>query len=181
MAIDDIPATGSEFELGLAIKQAKAGDERAFEVLYRATVSGVYGLCLRMTAQVSLAEECTQKTFIQAWLKLDSFRGEAKLQTWLYRIAVNEVLGLQRKGRQLFNPLGSSEEASMEDPAGSLDLEAAIGLLPEKQRQVFVLHGVYGHKHEEVAGMLDIAEGTSKAHYHRARKLLMRALTESEI
>jgi len=179
MAIEDTQAKGFELELGLAIKQAQAGDERAFEVIYRATVGRVYGLCLRMTAQVSIAEECTQKTFIQAWLKLDSFRGDARLQTWLYRIAVNEVLGLKRKGRQLFNPLGSSEEASTDDPAQTLDLEVAIEMLPEKQRQVFVLHGIYGHGHEEVGRLLEIAEGTSKAHYHRARKMLMRSLAET--
>ena len=62
------------------------------------------------------------------------------------------------------------------DPGRVLDLERAIGALPERARQVFVLYGIYGYGHEDTAAMLGIAVGTSKAHYHRARALLRVAL-----
>jgi len=60
-----------------------------------------------------------------------------------------------------------------------MDLERAIGALPAQARQVFVLYGIYGYPHKETASMLDIAEGTSKAHYHRARRHLQQILGES--
>ena len=163
------------------LPKARAGDERAFESIYRATVGSVYGVCLRMTAQRAIAEECTQRTFVQAWRRLSDFRGDAALTTWLHRIAVNEVNSLGRRerrhlqGRQddQVEPIALVERS---DPGRTMDLERAIGALPERARQVFVLYGIYGYGHEDTAAMLGIAVGTSKAHYHRARELLRAAL-----
>ncbi len=159
---------------------ASNGDQRAFEDLYRATVGAVYGLCLRMTANVALAEECTQQTYVQAWQHLGAFRAESAITTWLHRIAVNEVLGNGRREsryRVVVEDYGVSNELLQTHPSSpDLDIEEAIAELPERQRQVFVLYAVYGYKHEETAALLDIAVGTSKAHYHKARRLLQSKL-----
>lgn len=140
----------------------------------------MYGICLRMTANSAQAEECTQRTFVRAWQNLDKFRGDSKLTTWLHRIAVNEVLGRGRhetRYRMAVNEFGENTETIQAFSGSSdLDLERAIAALPERARQVFVLHAVYGYQHDETAEFLDIATGTSKAHYHRARQMLQDAL-----
>lgn len=167
------------------VRKAQAQDTAAFETLYRLHVDKVYGLCLRMTGNASEAEDCVQDAFIQAWTKLDKFRGESAFGTWMHRVAVNTVLGRMRKSRREQDRIRAVTEVSsipeaIGDNGGLQDLEVAINELPSGARHVFVLHGVYGYSHDETSGMLGIAEGTSKAQYHRARRLLAQQLnTES--
>ncbi len=165
------------------IRRAKRSDARAFEALYRLHVDKVYGLCLRMTGNVSEAEDCTQEAFILAWNKLTKFRGDSAFSTWLHRIAVNAVLGRIRKSKREHDRIQAVADSEPQRVAtgdtGELrDLAAAIDRLPEGARHVFVLHGVYGYSHDETAAMLAIASGTSKAQMHRARRLLMQQLEE---
>jgi RNA polymerase sigma-70 factor (ECF subfamily) len=158
------------------------GDRAAFEALYRAHVGRVYALCMRLTADRMRAEELTQDTFVQAWRGLTTFRGESAFASWLHRIAVNAALGEHRstKRRELRvmplaePPPGRSEGA---DVALTLDLERAISALPPGARAVFVLHDIEGYAHEEIAGMMGVAAGTSKAQLHRARRLLREGLS----
>lgn len=167
------------------VRKAQAQDTAAFEVLYRLHVDKVYGLCLRMTGNASEAEDCAQDAFIQAWTKLDKFRGESAFGTWMHRVAVNTVLGRMRKSRREQDRIRavaevSSVPESIGDNGGLRDVELAINELPSGARHVFVLHAVYGYSHGETSGMLGIAEGTSKAQFHRARRLLSQQLkTES--
>lgn len=163
------------------IRRAQTGDTAAFEALYRMHVDRVYGLCLRMTGNVAEAEDCTQEAFIQAWSKLNDFRGESAFGTWLHRVAVNTVLGRIRKSRRERDRIRAvSNDASVPetigDSGGFRDLEQAINELPSGARHVFVLHAVYGYSHDETSNMLGIAEGTSKAQLHRARRLLAQQL-----
>ena len=163
------------------IRRAKRADARAFEALSRLHVDKVYGLCLRMTGNVSEAEDCTQEAFILAWNKLAKFRGDSAFSTWLHRIAVNAVLGRIRKSKREHDRIQAVADTQparvTSDDAGELrDLAEAVDRLPEGARHVFVLHGVYGYTHDETAGMLDIATGTSKAQMHRARRLLAQQL-----
>ncbi|MGH7544632.1 MAG: sigma-70 family RNA polymerase sigma factor, partial [Gemmatimonadota bacterium] len=83
------------------VRRAQAGDESAFEALYREHAGRVYAICLRMSADARRAEELTQDAFVRAWERLGSFRGESAFSSWLYRIAVNVVLGARRaEGRR---------------------------------------------------------------------------------
>jgi len=165
------------------IRQAQRSDARAFEALYRMHVDKVYGLCLRMTGNVSEAEDCAQDAFIQAWNKLGKFRGDSAFATWLHRIAVNTVLGRIRKSKREQDRIQAVSDAAtlsfIKDDAGELrDLSAAVNRLPSGARHVFVLHAVYGYSHDETGTMLGIAEGTSKAQFHRARRLLRQQLDD---
>lgn len=165
------------------IARAQRSDAKAFEALYRLHVDRVYGLCLRMTGNVSEAEDCTQEAFIQAWNKLDLFRGDSAFGTWLHRIAVNSVLGRMRKSKREQDRIQVAAETILspvsEADTGELqDLADAIDRLPAGARHVFVLQAVYGYSHEETGNMLDIAVGTSKAQLHRARRLLAQQLHE---
>ena len=165
------------------IARAKQSDSGAFERLYRMHIDKVYGLCLRMTGNVAEAEDCAQEAFIQAWNKLEKFRGDSAFSTWLHRIAVNAVLGRARKSKREQDRIQIAHEQS-ESPASAADdgelrdLSDAVNQLPEGARHVFVLHAVYGYSHEETGAMLDIAAGTSKAQLHRARRLLAQQLKE---
>ncbi len=157
-----------------------AGDD--FEDLYRAHLGQVYGLCLRLTGQPALAEDCTQECFIAAWRALPRFEGRSQLSTWLHRIAVNTVLAQRRRrpSDAMREADGMDEIAEQvpgaEEAAGTVDIEAALDRLPQGARDVVVLVGVYGHSHEEAAHMLGIATGTSKAQLHRGRRLLAQQL-----
>ena len=168
-------------ELAAWVELARAGDAAAFEKLYRASVDRVYGLCLRMTGNVAEAEDCVQEAFIQAWHKLDSFRGDAAFGTWMHRVAVNVVLGRMRSSRREQDRIRAVADVAptvekVSDDAALRDLEQAINELPSGARHVFVLHAVYGYSHGETGEMLGIAEGTSKAQLNRARRLLAQQL-----
>jgi RNA polymerase sigma-70 factor (ECF subfamily) len=165
------------------IAKAQRADAGAFERLYRLHVDKVYGLCLRMTGNVAEAEDCVQEAFIQAWNKIDRFRGESAFATWLHRIAVNSVLGRMRKSKREQDRLqlaGETTDAptTVADDGELRDLSNAINRLPQGARHVFVLYAVYGYSHEEAGDMLGIAPGTSKAQLHRARRLLAQQLEQ---
>jgi len=174
------PSAGEE---AACIRRAQQSDTRAFEELYRMHVDKVYGLCLRMTGNVSEAEDCVQEAFIQAWNKLSKFRGDSAFGTWMHRIAVNAVLGRMRKSKREQDRIQAAAEispapASFEDSGNLRDLSNAVDRLPEGARHVFVLSGIYGYSHEEASKMLGIAVGTSKAQLHRARRLLAQQLKD---
>ncbi|MGE0622552.1 MAG: RNA polymerase sigma factor [Pseudomonadales bacterium] len=179
MSSTDDPAD-SQVDTDSLLERARGGDQRAFEALYRETCGGVHGLCLRLTANRALAEECVQQTYIQAWRNLSSFRGASSVSTWLYRIAVNEVNAqYRRESRHALDTDLDLAVAPASDTGGILDLERAVASLPDRARAVFVLVGVYGYPHEEAAALLDMAVGTSKAHYHHARQALKALLGDS--
>ena len=167
------------------VEKARNSDSHAFEKLYRANADKVYGLCLRMTGNASEAEDCVQEAFIQAWNKLDKFRGDSAFGTWLHRVAVNVVLGRMRKSKREQDRIRAVSEVAppaetVADNGELRDLEQAINELPSGARHVFVLHAVYGYSHGETGDMLGIAEGTSKAQLNRARRLLAQQLDRDE-
>lgn len=165
------------------VQRAQAGDTSAFEALYRAHVGRVYAVCLRMTADETRAVDLTQDTFVRAWQRLGSFRGESAFSSWLHRVAVNVVLVALRSERRRTARVQTTDDLDAFDapgcnptPGTAMDLEQAIAALPPQARTVLVLHDVEGYRHHEIADMMDIATGTSKAHLHRARRLLKRFL-----
>lgn len=165
------------------VRKAQQGDEGAFERLYRWHVNRVYGLCLRLSSDPVTAQELTQDAFVRAWERLDSFRHESAFSSWLYRLTVNVALGDRRSRQRRAAKMAEAQSigaswsgAEAPSPETRLDLETAIALLPDGARQVFVLHDVEGYKHEEIANLIGIAPGTSKAHLHRARKVLREQL-----
>jgi len=165
---------------GALVQRARAGDTRAFERLYREHAGKVYGLCLRMTRDAQLAEDCTQDTFINAWRALAGFETRSSLSTWLHRIAVNVSLAKRRKSSPVEPAPEEGEDVAgewtLETPVEVHEIETAIGALPDGARDALVLHALYGYSHGEAAQMLGIAEGTCKAQLHRARKLLRERL-----
>lgn len=164
------------------VHAAQRGDETAFKALYDAVVDRVYALSLRLTANRTEAEECTQDVFVQVWRRLGTFRGDSAFTTWLHRLTVNVFLtgrraAGRRQARVVSRELNDLEVAAVPAVPGlRLDLEQAIAALPLGARTVFVLHDVEGYQHQEIATMSGIAEGTSKAQLFRARRLLRELL-----
>ena len=178
--------TDEEIDERALIKKAQRSDARAFEALYKLHIDRVYGICLRMTGNVSEAEDCAQEAFIQAWKKMNKFRGDSAFSTWLHRVAVNSVLGRIRKSkREQDRILAVTDTAPPTVATGDTgelrDLSEAIDRLPKGARNVFVLHAVYGYSHNETGDMLGIAAGTSKAQLHRAKRLLAQQLKQQGI
>jgi len=175
--------TDEEIDERALIRKAQRSDARAFEALYKLHIDRVYGICLRMTGNVSEAEDCAQEAFIQAWKKMNKFRGDSAFSTWLHRVAVNTVLGRIRKSkREQDRILAVTDTAPPTVATGDTgelrDLSEAVDRLPEGARNVFVLHAVYGYSHDETGDMLGIAAGTSKAQLHRAKRLLAQQLKQ---
>ena len=176
---------GDAEELAL-VARARSGDVEAFERLYRLHAPRVFALCLRMSGDRVRATELVQDVFVRAWERIPSFRGDAKLSSWLHRLAVNVVLTDARTERRRTRrvALGDDEEggtweavgATAGDAGDRIDLERAIAALPPGARQVFVLHDIEGYRHGEIARITGTAEGTLRAQLHRARRLLMEML-----
>lgn len=162
---------------------AARGDVSAFERLYARSSGRVYAVCLRMTGDGQRARELTHDSFVRAWERLSTFRGEAAFDTWMHRLAVNVVLTATRTERRRAAHLVERDDESVgsdvafsqaaPDVESRIDLERAIAALPPRARQVFVLHDVEGYRHDEIADRLELQPGSVRAQLHRARRLIM--------
>ena len=160
---------------------AAAGDVSAFERVYHAHLPRVHSLVRRMSGGRD-TDELTQDIFVRVWQKLGSFRGDSAFATWLHRLAVNVVIERFRTdtvrrqrlidGEAIFETLSSPPHRR----DLSMDFETALEKLPDGAREIFVLHDVEGYKHTEIAALLGISSGTSKAQLHRARMMLRKHL-----
>jgi RNA polymerase sigma-70 factor (ECF subfamily) len=181
--------TSKEADLAL-VARCREGDLGAFEELYRAHAGRLYSLAFRMLGNAADAEDLLQEIFLSAHRKLESFRGDAALGTWLYRLATNQILDYvrSRAGRAGQLTDGLDDASLLADAGGAghrladraidrIDLERALGELPEGCRAAFVLHDVEGLEHKEIAQVLGIAEGTSKSQVHKARLRLRNLLS----
>jgi RNA polymerase sigma-70 factor (ECF subfamily) len=167
------------------VDAARQGDIAAFESLYRANRDRIYGLLWRICGgDVSLAEDLLQESFVRAWQKLDSFRGESRFGTWLHRLSANVALSDRRTRLRRVKNEVVMEESVERTAVGDrdvfadkrMDLERAIARLPERARTVLVLFDIEGYRHLEISKMTGMAVGSSKAQLHRARKLLRKEL-----
>src|SRR5436853_1020659 len=177
-------------ESDAGIKEALSRDAMSgFEEIYRKYYRRVFSLCIRMTGNITEAEDLTQEVFIQLHRKLSSFRGEAAFTTWLHRLTVNQVL-MHFRRRSVRSEL-TTDDGEMPDSIDPdtlnpeampiidrIGIEDAIAQLPPGYRTVFVLHDVEGYEHEEIARMLGCSAGTSKSQLHKGRLKLRRLLQQ---
>jgi len=160
-------------------------EPEAFGEVYDRHVGRVFNICYGMVRDATLAEDLTQDTFLQAFRKISSCRGDSLLSTWLHRIAVNTSLMFLR--REKIRPFEYSlNEADAEDGdraerlvgrddhslCGAPDrvtLQRAVDMLPEGYRMIFMLHDVHGYEHHEIAEFLGCTVGNTKSQLHKAR------------
>jgi RNA polymerase sigma factor (sigma-70 family) len=156
-------------------------DQNAFGELVRRYQSPVRAFLLRMTTgDWALADDLAQETFLKAWQKLRTFRGEARFSTWLFGIAVNEFRGACRRRKELAwadTDLADSDEAAPSlDPNLRLDLTEALHTLNPAERAAIILCCQNGLSHEEAARVLDSPLGTVKTNILRGKEKLRRRL-----
>jgi RNA polymerase sigma-70 factor, ECF subfamily len=171
------------------VARCRAGDVDAFEVLYRQHSPRIYSLACRMAGSPQEGEDLLQEIFLQVHRKLGSFRGEASLGTWLYRLAMNQCLDFVRSRQhrsravtEAFDDEGQGEPtAPPETPVARLDLERAVQQLPDGYRAAFVLHDVEGLDHKQIGEMLGISEGTSRSQVFKARMKLRTLLAYTRV
>jgi RNA polymerase sigma-70 factor (ECF subfamily) len=167
------------------IKQGRV-DDATFKKAIVDYRERIFLVILRFVRNREDARDLTQEAFVRAYKSRESFRGDASLYTWIYRIAVN--LALNFKSRSHISSLTSLDDAPEMvvhgDPSDSISdkellsqIESAIAQLPDRQRAVFILRYYEEKPHAEIAEMLGVTEGAVKANYHQAIRKLRKELT----
>jgi RNA polymerase sigma-70 factor (ECF subfamily) len=166
-------------ELGW-IRRSREGDLAAFEELIRRYQQMIHALTFRMTGSMSDAEDLAQEVFIQAFRKLDGFRGDSQFSTWLYRIGINTCLNWRKsqlRRAQMHEEWANQPRTGTE---ANTDLAArvqeALLALPPKQRAAVILTTYEGLNHAEAARALGCSETTVSWRVFTARKLLKKWL-----
>ena len=167
------------------VTRAQGGDRNAFSELVRMHSQGVVNVIYRMCGNMQIAEDAAQETFIQAWLRLPSYRPQASLRNWLYRIAVNAAIDMLRKEKHTLP--GAVEDMNLRDTEPGPEalvtsfqrtetVQAAVLALPDASRAVLVLREFEGLSYQEIAESLEIPVGTVMSRLNYARKLLREKL-----
>lgn len=164
------------------VARAMRGDRQAFFKIYQDHIGRVYAICWRLLGDRQRAEDAAQEIFIKVWEHLPRFKGDSSFMTWLRSIATRTAIDHWRREQKLQLVDYDYDEVDMGSVhtmgAEQRDLELAIQRLPSQARAVFILFALEGYQHNEIAELLGIAEGSSKAQYHRARTLLREFLGE---
>jgi len=172
----------NEIEL---VTKAQSGDRNAFSELIRTHAQGVLNVIYRMCGDMQVAEDAAQETFIQAWLRLPSYRPRASLRNWLYRIAVNTAIDMLRKEKRILPGAvedlnltysGPGPEALVASSERTEIVQEAVLALPDASRAVLVLREYESLSYAEIASVLDIPLGTVMSRLNYARSQLRLAL-----
>jgi len=166
-----------------ATKPLSDSDQKTFHQLYQKYHRGVYSICLRMTQNISDAEDLTQDVFVQLFRVIGSFRGESAFTTWLHRLTVNCVL-MQFRKRKVRQKLvrengdlpaymiGAISDQGQVRIVDRILLSEVVAKLPKGYREAIILHDMEGLDHDEIAESRGRAVGTSKSQLHKGRARL---------
>lgn len=183
--------TSKEYNEEIIIEELRNEDtrQRAFNKVMRHYSQPLYWQIRRMVIDHENTNDILQETFIKAWININRFRGDAKLSTWLYKIAINESITFLNKERNkqttsiddedsfLINNLQADDWFDGNDL--QLELQKAINRLPEKQRLVFNMRYFDEMKYEDMSEILGTSVGALKASYHHAAKKIEEFFSET--
>jgi len=161
-----------------------SGDPAAERLFYDRHLDRVWRLAYRLTGDGDLAQDVVQETFVRAFSKLETFRGESALSTWVTAVATTTALNTLRKVKRFRGHVAIEDAHHLAQPGRHSEpdlkrrMAEAIDALPEGYRTVFVMHDVEGYTHEEIGTALGVQTGTSKAQLFRARARLREALAD---
>lgn len=179
------------------VERLKRRDEAAFNVFIRTYQEKVFALILRMLSNRAEAEEMAQEVFVTVFRSIDSFRGDSRLGTWLYRVAVNHCKNrMKYLDRRAVRGHGALEDAPEDEVAEGSALgtrparpdeaaegsemertvQRALAALDEEHRTLIVLRDLEGLSYEEIGSITGLPEGTVKSRLHRARAALREAI-----
>lgn len=176
------------------VGRVRAGETALYEIIVRRHNQRLYRTIRAILRDDREVEDVMQQAYVDAYLHLDQFRGDAQFSTWLTRIAVNRAIRAgrgTRSGLALVTSPSDPEPAIEQTPAVNIDpehamyghelkvvLESLIEQLPEQFRLVFVMREVEGLSTAETAASLEINEETVKTRLHRAKRLLKNRLDD---
>lgn len=166
------------------IKGCIKSQRKAQEALYKRFSAQMFAVCLRYAKGQQEAEDVLQEAFIKVFKQIENFRAESSLGYWIKRIVINTALNAERGKLYLYpmidvNEINQTEDESLRMTDYTMEeLMTLIKMLPDSCRAIFNLRAIEGYKHQEIADMLGISDGTSKSQYARARQLLMEQMKE---
>lgn len=181
-------ATAGLIDEPTLVRRVQAGDDAAFGQLVERYLDSGYAAAMAVLGNPHDAEDAVQNAFIRALERIDQLKAGSPFGPWFYRVLRSTTLNLRRR-----EVLRSHEEipasaSAGTNPARELDrgmtrrtVLAALGELPEMQRLAVTLYDLEGYSHKEIAGILGIAVGTSRAHVHHGRATLRKRLGERSI
>lgn len=170
------------------IKGCIKQDRKAQEILYKTYFGKMMATAMRYLNNQDDSIEAVNSGFLKVFQQIHQYKGQGAIEGWMYHIVRNTIVDFQRKKLKYTAMEGVSIEESMHNSiADSItenlhagDLLQLLNTLPEATKMVFNLFAIEGFKHQEIAKMLNISEGTSKWHVSEARKLLQLALQTTE-
>ncbi len=171
--------TGTYASDGELLAACRRRDVRAFEQLYEQHVPRLKSIALHIAGNRQDAEDAVHETFVKVYRAIGSFHGQSSIGTWLCRIAINVCYDQARKRNREAPPPDERHAAPGGQVGLKMALEQALAGINPRHRMVFLLFEVEGMRHSEIASVLEIPEGTSKAWLFEAKKELKRILTET--
>jgi RNA polymerase sigma-70 factor (ECF subfamily) len=176
----------------LMVARAKRGDSAAFEALVAPFERRIYLTCLKLMGNEQDAGDCAQEALLRAYRAMASYRSEARLETWLYRIAYNICLDALRRRKRIkaesleaLSENGFAPEDKGQTPYSALEqkeriaaLKKGLDKLPEDMRTVLLLSQVEDMGYDEIAEITNTPVGTVKSRINRARLKLKEILME---
>jgi RNA polymerase sigma factor (sigma-70 family) len=188
------PATMPELNEWNLVERLKQGEASAFKEVVESAQGLVYSTALGIVQNAEDAEDVTQEVFVQLYESIRSFKGESKLTTWLYRVAVSKAMDHLRKKKRkkrfgfVQSLFGANEElvhdppdfvhpgVSLDNKEKAAQLFKAIELLPEKQKIAFTLNRIEGLSYQEIGEIMKLSIPSVESLLHRARKNLRKTL-----
>lgn len=182
-------------ELELLAKVAQ-GDRTAFKALFDSHSSYVYNVCYRMLGNAADAEEISQDVFLTLWQKAKSVRGDAKISTWLHRVAINKSINHRKRGgvfsrikqimsidteevslaEQLPAPEAERPDMKLETREAGEQLASLMAELPDRQREIYLLHKLEGLSYKEISEEMELSLSSVESLMHRAKQNLQKVM-----
>lgn len=176
--------SSSQVEIhGALIEACRKNDRKAQQQVYKLYAKAMYNICMRITNHSAEAEDILQESFLDAFQKIQSFKGDSTFGAWLKRIVVNRSINVLKRRKAAFVPVEEmdfkEENESINEEEQQYQIEQvhrAIQQLPDGFRVVLTLYLLEGYDHKEIAEILNITESTSKSQFNRAKKRLLEIL-----
>jgi len=168
------------------IDQCREGSQKAQFQLYKLYYRPMFSICMRIINNATEAEDVMQEAFLNAFTKLDSYKGEVSFGAWLKRIVINRSLDFLKKRKVKFDEINEKTnqlpDYQMEIKEVNMTvIKDAIQKLPDGYRVVLSLFLIEGYDHEEISEILGISNSNSRTQYLRAKNKLRELLKDTEI
>ncbi len=171
-------------DLNELIKLASVGDRQAQRVLYHKYAPKLLSICRQYINDDFLAEDLLVTAFMKIFTHLNAYQQKGVFEAWIRRITVNECISYLRANKKVkYSEPDEMIISNMRTDSQLLtnDIQVMIDMLPDGCKMIFNLYAIEGYKHQEIASLLHINEGTSKSQLAYARKLLQQMISQTNV